>query len=1085
MPRSAIRAVLFPAAVAVTAASASAQLTWHRSTDAPAARCGHYAFYDAARGRVTVVGGQLTGIAYADDCWQLDGDDWVAADGPVVTGRGYGASCGFGVDGAVLFGGTEFGGSLSADMLRFDRPTLTFPLLSPAVSPPLRWITAMANDTARGRAVLFGGGDYSGPLGDTWEWNGANWQQRTPLQSPPARANHALAFDAARNRIVLFGGHDGVSHNDTWLYDGTTWTHATPPTSPPALHDTMLDYDAQRQVVVLFGGKDDTGTVHDQTWEWNGTTWALLSFPARPPARELASLTYDALRHRHVLFGGAGQGTVLLDDTWVYDGSAWTQLECVDRGTLVEPGARSDAMLVYDAVTNRTTMFGGRYRQGLLWQPLTDTWESAGKVWQRRTPVHSPPASFAGVGTVVRGTGAIVYFPGVDSFGTAFQEAWLWDGFDWTQRPLVNGALSQFQHQAVGSLQSSGYGWVAVRLVTTGGGLFLTNTVQLVVPGSGTVIPLTIGGAPSSRVGMAMAQMPNTAQPDRVWLYGGSTPAFGGGTTYHGDVWELADTGTNGALQWTLLAPAQGSPVPPARTGAAVTMMPDLIGFAQHGPQLLMVGGTGASGLFGDAWIFDITTRVWSQTSPLPSFTPRSGIALTFDNGVFGPPTYTGGFFPNGYDGGAIAFGGFDGATVRGEILDYVDVVGWFGRTTRTMPDSGAFAMCYDRGAARTLVLDHSCQTMWSYDGTAWRPEVGRGGIPAYWDYSLQPNFGADHVCCCFDESIGRAVFVHGSAATYGGGTWTDLGWTSGPGKRTGAAMVFVPSMQLNLYFGGTYAPQFFGGTTYNDTWTLAGATGQWAQIATTGPTPRAGHALACDRLRNRVVLFGGRLSAFYGPAMNDTWEFDAATGWQQRFPAHVPPAAAFDHSLVYDEARARTVLTGASAEIWEWDGTDWTQRTCENHVDPTGRHGVYDSGRSRCLAIDFGPTVVHEIYARIDSAGQGNTAAPTAMRAYSPAAAGQPLQLGFANPQGLGFYTIDFGPRFQPQVTLSGAPLCEPTNVYAQLFTLLVLGTVEPNIVFQAPNSPLLHDATLEFQAFALQPAGCLRATDPLHVRF
>jgi hypothetical protein len=34
-------------------------------------------------------------------------------------------------------------------------------------------------------------------------------------------------------------------------------------------------------------------------------------------------------------------------------------------------------------------------------------------------------------------------------------------------------------------------------------------------------------------------------------------------------------------------------------------------------------------------------------------------------------------------------------------------------------------------------------------------------------------------------------------------------------------------------------------------------------------------------------------------------------------------------------------------------------------------------------------------------------------------------------------------------------------------------------------PNSPLIRGVTLVFQVFAMQPAGCWRATDALHVRF
>ena len=63
--------------------------------------------------------------------------------------------------------------------------------------------------------------------------------------------------------------------------------------------------------------------------------------------------------------------------------------------------------------------------------------------------------------------------------------------------------------------------------------------------------------------------------------------------------------------------------------------------------------------------------------------------------------------------------------------------------------------------------------------------------------------------------------------------------------------------------------------------------------------------------------------------------------------------------------------------------------------------------------------------------------------------------------------------------------PLCEPSSIWASFASLLVFGTAEPNIAWNVPNTPLILGVTLVFQAFAVQPANCWRATDALHVRF
>lgn len=80
------------ALVALSAAPLQAQLTWRKAGDAPAARLGHQAFFDAARGRVTVFGGQDSPSTRATDCWQFDGSAWMQMDLPPTPGRAYGAA---------------------------------------------------------------------------------------------------------------------------------------------------------------------------------------------------------------------------------------------------------------------------------------------------------------------------------------------------------------------------------------------------------------------------------------------------------------------------------------------------------------------------------------------------------------------------------------------------------------------------------------------------------------------------------------------------------------------------------------------------------------------------------------------------------------------------------------------------------------------------------------------------------------------------------------------------------------------------------------------------------------------------------
>ena len=244
-------------------------------------------------------------------------------------------------------------------------------LLTLAPSPLARFEHAMAYDSARGRVVLFGGHyDYlPSLLGDTWEWDGSLWVERTPATSPTARAGHVMAYDSARDRVVLFGGYDesGGFLADTWEWNGSTWIERTPATSPPARSWGAMVYDVARGRVVLFGGYNfvDLGSRLRDTWEWDGSAWIERTPATSPPARTGGAMAYDIARGRMVLFGGDGASGYLAD-TWEWDGSTW-----VERTPPTSPPARFFHAMAYDSARGRVVLFGG----GRMFGTFDDMWE--------------------------------------------------------------------------------------------------------------------------------------------------------------------------------------------------------------------------------------------------------------------------------------------------------------------------------------------------------------------------------------------------------------------------------------------------------------------------------------------------------------------------------------------------------------------------------------------------------------------------------------------------------------------------------------------------------------------------------------
>lgn len=223
----------------------------------------------------------------------------------------------------VLFGGWD-GGSNRNDTWEYNGTDWT--LRTPLLSPPARQGAAMAYDSARGVAVLFGGslaGNYAN-FDDTWEWNGTYWTERNPPMHPSVRYDMPMVFDASRGVVMLFGGgHGPTQYNDTWEYNGVTntWTQRTTSLQPTARFRHGLAYDSARQRTVLFGGYSDAAPYLADTWEWNGTNWTPTAPPHHPSARQVSfAMSFDSHRSKVILFGG-NDANGLLGDTWEYGGT--------------------------------------------------------------------------------------------------------------------------------------------------------------------------------------------------------------------------------------------------------------------------------------------------------------------------------------------------------------------------------------------------------------------------------------------------------------------------------------------------------------------------------------------------------------------------------------------------------------------------------------------------------------------------------------------------------------------------------------------------------------------------------------------
>jgi hypothetical protein len=315
----------------------------------------------------------------------------------------------------------------------------TLTLVAPAQIQQPRWepipemsfrvAPAMAYDPVRQRVVLFGGRHGNGfrqyYLQDTWEWDGTAWHARQPAHKPPGRMISAMAFDPVRGNIILFGGGNASASpmSDTWEWDGRDWRQIAVAAPPPARWEHRMVTDSVRRRIVLFGGSN--GWPLTDTWEWDGTSWAQIHTLSAPFVGQ-PGLAYDAVTQRTILFGGGR------DDTWAYDGTNWTQLH-----PTVRPPKRSSPTLVpHPSKPGRLLMYGGEVDSNTR---LGDLWEWDGANWSLLAAT-SPPGLWSGMrGVLDEARAEAVYWGGIYQSGSIFQpsqDTWVYDAQGWRRADL-------------------------------------------------------------------------------------------------------------------------------------------------------------------------------------------------------------------------------------------------------------------------------------------------------------------------------------------------------------------------------------------------------------------------------------------------------------------------------------------------------------------------------------------------------------------------------------------------------------------------------------------------------------------------
>ncbi|MCA8952460.1 MAG: hypothetical protein KDE27_23315, partial [Planctomycetes bacterium] len=579
-------------------AGATAQVSWTQSGTL-AGRIGSGLCYDTARDRLLLFGGQAVPGFTLGDTWENDGTGWIprtTSAGPV--GRSHHALAYDPVHGRVLlFGGRSFvgGNTILGDTWEWDGSTWL--QRTPTNSPLTRDLSAMVWDVARSRLVLFGG--HAGPSGgvhyysdDLWEWDGLDWTQMTFTTGPVARQSHAMAYDPGRQRVVLFGGEvlgGGLfPANDTWEWDGAAWTAMQPTQSPPGLSDHAMVWRGSTGRVLLFGGSAGLSGSQDTAWEYDGTTWALLATTAPPTTRDQHGMAWDSLRNRAVVFGGTDNAAIRQDTVALDTAGTWT---VATAGAT--PPARQAGVLEFDAASGRLVLFGGIATV----TPLTDTWESSGTGWVLVNSTGGPPPGGGHAAATDPVSGRVLLFGG-PWLGNETNQTWEWLGTGWNQLtpphapPRRTLAAMTADPGTNTVLMFGGQG-------TTGSTLGDTWEWDAVARDWTQRFPAH-APSPRGRVGLAWDR-----HRDVAVLFGGRPSAL---SSANNETWEWNRT------DWIQRSPAT---TPPARAFAGMAYDP-------LRDRTVMFGGTSYSSLLGDTWEWDGID--WAQRTP--PLAPANGTPL-------------------------------------------------------------------------------------------------------------------------------------------------------------------------------------------------------------------------------------------------------------------------------------------------------------------------------------------------------------------------------------------------------------------------------------------------------------------------
>jgi hypothetical protein len=198
---------------------------------------------------------------------------------------------------------------------------------------------------------------------------------------------------------------------------------------PPARTGAAMAYDSATGDMVMFGGTSATGQPLADTWLWDGSGWAQASPATSPPARYGAQMAWDPQSQRVILLGGTGGSGCSVDGS---------------SGVAVPGSAGSGSATTGSA--SATTGSGSA------------TAAPASAIATQASAIATPASAIAAPPSATASSGAC----------TQLQDAWAWDGSDWSRLALGQASGQLGHYSLAGASMATDASTGRIVLVTAG-----------------------------------------------------------------------------------------------------------------------------------------------------------------------------------------------------------------------------------------------------------------------------------------------------------------------------------------------------------------------------------------------------------------------------------------------------------------------------------------------------------------------------------------------------------------------------------------------------------------------------------------